>query len=93
MAAVVSAAVAAAGVIAVSRYRAPRASRASNTLDVGQTVVFERWISEGERLARVRYRNATWDARVLDAGALESGRLLHIRSVDGSTLQVSIATA
>ena len=36
LAAVVAAAVAAAGVIAVSRYRAPRAARSSVSLDVGQ---------------------------------------------------------
>jgi membrane protein implicated in regulation of membrane protease activity len=93
LAAVVSAGVAAGGVIGVSRYRAPRAGRNSGSLDVGQTVVFEAWVSEGDRLARVRYRNSTWDARVLEPGALETGRVLHIRSVDGNTLQVSIAPA
>ncbi len=90
LAAVVAAAVAASGVIAVSRYRAPRAARGNASLDVGQTVVFEFWISEGERMARVRYRNSNWDARVLEAGVLETGRVLHIRSIDGNTLQVSV---
>jgi membrane protein implicated in regulation of membrane protease activity len=93
LAAVVSAAVAACGVIVVSRYRAPRAARGSGSLDVGQTVVFESWVSEGDRLARVRYRNSMWDARVLEGGALEGGRVLHIRSVDGNTLQVSVTPA
>lgn len=90
LAAVVAAAVAASGVIALSRYRAPRAARGNASLDVGQTVVFEFWISEGERMARVRYRNSNWDARVLEAGVLETGRVLHIRSIDGNTLQVSV---
>ncbi len=93
LAAVVSAAVAACGVVVVSRYRAPRAVRGGAALDVGQTAVFETWISEGERLARVRYRNSQWDARVLDGGPIEGGRLLHIRSVEGSTLHVTAAPA
>ena len=29
--------------------------------------------------------------RVIDAGPLEAGRVLHIRGVDGNTLQVSVA--
>ena len=93
LSAVVSAAVAAAGVVAVSRYRAPRAARGGNALDVGQTAVFERWVSEGDRLARVRYRNASWDARVLDSAPLAEGRVVHIRGVDGNTLQVSSVSA
>jgi membrane protein implicated in regulation of membrane protease activity len=91
LAAVVATAVAAGGVVVVSRYRAPRAARAGGSLDVGQSAVFEAWISEGERLARVRYRNSQWDARVLDGGAIEGGRLLHIRSVEGNTLHVTVA--
>jgi membrane protein implicated in regulation of membrane protease activity len=91
LAAVVSAAVAAAGVIAVSQLRLRRAAGSSGSLDVGQSVVFENWVSESDRLARVRYRNSMWDARVLDAGPLEAGRVLHIRSVDSNTLNVSIA--
>jgi membrane protein implicated in regulation of membrane protease activity len=91
LAAVISAAVAAIGVIGVSRFRAPAAPKGGASLDVGQTVVFESWRSEADRMARVRYRNSTWDARVIDAGPLEAGRVLHIRGVDGNTLQVSVA--
>ena len=89
--AVIAVAVAAVGVIGVSRYRAPAQAQGGGSLDVGQTVVFESWRSEADRLARVRYRNSNWDARVLEAGPLEAGRVLHIRSVDGNTLQVSVA--
>lgn len=93
LAAVISAAVAAIGVIGVSRYRAPAQAKGKGgtSLDVGQTVVFESWRSEADRLARVRYRNSTWDARVIDAVPLEAGRMLHIRSVDGNTLEVAVA--
>jgi membrane protein implicated in regulation of membrane protease activity len=97
LAAVVATAVAAGGLIGVSRYRAPRAARGSASLDIGQSAVFESWVSEGDRLARVRYRNSTWDARVLDAkangGAIEAGCVLHIRGVDGNTLHVSVTPA
>jgi membrane protein implicated in regulation of membrane protease activity len=97
IAAVLSAAVATGGVIAVSRYRVSHTDSGGGSLDVGQNVVFESWVSEADRLARVRYRNAQWDARVLDektnAGPLEAGRVLHIRSVDGNTLHVSVMSA
>ena len=93
LAAVVSAAVAACGVIVVSKVRMRRVAGSSGSLDVGQSVVFESWLSEADRLARVRYRYSMWDARVLDAGPLEAGRVLHIRSVDANTLNVSIAQA
>ncbi len=93
LAAVVAAAVAACGVIAVGYFRPAGAAAGSGSLDVGQTVVFEKWISETDRLARVRYRNSMWDARVLDSGALDAGRVLHIRSVDANTLHVSVTPA
>ena len=89
--AVIAAAVAAIGVIGVSRYRAPAQAKGGSSLDVGQTVVFEAWRSETDRLARVRYRNSTWDARVLDAATIAAGSVLHIRSVEGNTLVVSVA--
>ena len=82
--AVIAVAVAAIGVIGVGRYRAPAQAQGGGSLDVGQTVVFESWRSEADRLARVRYRNSTWDARVIEGGSLEAGRVLHIRSVDGN---------
>lgn len=91
LAAVVAVAVAAAGVIGVSRYRAPAQAKGGASLDVGQSVIFEAWSSEADRLARVRYRNSIWDARVVDHGPIAAGCVLHIRSVDGNTLLVSVA--
>lgn len=90
LSAIIASAVAVCGVIVVGRYRGPRAVRGSASLDVGQSCVFESWVSENDRLARVRYRNTVWDARVLESNALESGRVLHIRAVEGNTLQVSV---
>src|SRR5690348_11888773 len=36
----------------------------SNLLDRGQPVVLEGWTNESAGIARVRYRGASWDARV-----------------------------
>ena len=87
--AIVAALVAIMGVIMVTRFRKTQADSPSVALDVGQSVVLDTWISEKERLARVRYRNALWDAKVLDEPGAEAGHTLYIRRVDGNTLHVS----
>ena len=87
--AVIAAAIATVGVVFVTRYRTAQSKGAGAALDVGQSAVFESWVSEKDRLARVRYRNALWDARVLDEQALEVGRVLYIQNVEGNTLHVS----
>ena len=87
--ATVAAAIAIAGVTLVTRFHKTQASSSSVSLDVGQSVVLDGWVNEKDRLARVRYRNALWDAKVLDEQGAEAGRTLYIRRVDGSTLHVS----
>jgi membrane protein implicated in regulation of membrane protease activity len=87
----VAAAIAIVGVTLVTRFRKSQTSSPSVSLDVGQSVVLDGWVNERERLARVRYRNATWDAKVLDEQGAETGRTLYIRHVDGNTLHVSAA--
>ena len=77
--AVIAAAIAIVGVTLVTRFRHSQASAPSVSLD------------EQDRLARVRYRNAVWDAKVLDAQGVETGRTLYITHVDGNTLHVSAA--
>jgi len=91
--AVVLAAVSVAGVLLVKRYRGE--SRAAQSmqgpgLDVGQAVTLESWISEADGLARVRYRNAQWEAQVSGARAPDT-RVFYIHAVDGNTLRVSSA--
>jgi membrane protein implicated in regulation of membrane protease activity len=86
--ALVASAIAIVGAGAVTRFRKAHAATPSVSLDVGQTVVLEQWVDEQHRLARVRYRNAMWDAKVLDEG-VAAGRTLYINSVDGNTLHVS----
>ena len=72
----------------VTRYRAAQTVTPAGGIDVGQSVVLDSWVSEKDRLARVRYRNALWDAVIADADA-QTGHVLYIQNVDGSTLHVS----
>ena len=87
--AVIAATVAIIGVIMVTRFRKTQASSPSVSLDIGQSVVLDAWVNEQDRRARVRYRNALWDASVLDQQGAEVGRTLYITHVDGNTLHVS----
>jgi membrane protein implicated in regulation of membrane protease activity len=50
---------------------------------------FEQWIDPGARLARVRYRGASWDARVEGAETPEPGSVLYVLNADGNTLKVA----
>jgi len=90
MQAVIAAAVATVGVVLATRFRASRAApSAGAALDVGQSVVFESWVSEQDRSARVRYRNALWDARIPDAQSAAAGDVFYIQDAKGNTLHVS----
>ncbi len=64
--ALVAAIAAVVGGILVNRYHrkvnATSPKDAAN--DIGQTVTIESWVSEPQRLARVRYRGTIWDAEV-----------------------------
>ena len=64
----------------------------SNLLDRGQAVVLEGWANESAGIARVRYRGASWDARVANAGERpQTGATLYIEGQEGSTLVVAAA--
>jgi len=89
-------AVALAGLLVVWKMRAGDvAAVSSNTLDIGQRVILDSWVDRASGAARVRYRNATWDARVggepADRADGEPGATLYIRNVSGSVLEVSAA--
>jgi membrane protein implicated in regulation of membrane protease activity len=58
-------------------------------LDVGQPAAFDSWVNKSAGHARVKYRDALWDAQVAGDVAGEPGEILYITSVDGSTLKVS----
>ena len=60
---------------------------AINAIDVGQRVTLESWVNESQGLARVQYRGALWDAKVI--GDRGDGKVFYIRAVDGSTLHIA----
>ncbi len=90
MQAVISSAVAVAGVILVNRYRSKNTSTVKQSLDIGQSVTLDAWISEADGLARVNYRNAQWEAQVTGERT-PGGKVFYIHAVAGNTLMVSSA--
>jgi membrane protein implicated in regulation of membrane protease activity len=86
---VVAAVVAAAGCYAIYLYRAKNKAGQMPSLDAGMPASFETWIDAGARLARVRYRGASWDARVEGGEALEPGATVYVVAANGNTLQVA----
>ncbi|HVY07172.1 MAG TPA: NfeD family protein [Burkholderiales bacterium] len=87
----VAAVAAIAGCILVNRHhrRARLASPATHADDVGQAVTIESWISEPQRLARVRYRGTVWDAEIIGTEPVAPGALLFVVATEGSRLKVS----
>ncbi len=87
--AIVAGVAAAAGTYWVHAYRAKNALRQMPPIDAGQPARFESWIDQGARLARVRYRGASWDARVEGSESVDADAVLYVTSTDGSTLKVT----
>jgi len=87
--AVGAAIVAVAGVIWVNQFKKKMAPKRMRGLDVGQPAAFDSWVNRSAGHARVKYRDALWDAQVAGDAAGEPGEILYITSVDGSTLKVS----
>ncbi len=86
--AVIVAAVAVTGVIFVKRFRGQGGPASQRALDIGQSVTLESWINEADGLARVKYRNAQWEARVTGE-RVAGGTVFYIHAVEGNTLRVS----
>lgn len=86
---VVAAVISAAGCYGIYVYRAKNKAEQMAPLDAGMPASFETWIDRGARLARVRYRGASWDARVEGGEALEPGATVYIVAADGNTLKVA----
>lgn len=87
--ALAAAIVAVAGFAWVRRYRHTVTPQRMRGLDVGQHAVFESWVNKGAGHARVKYRDAQWDAHVSGDASGEPGEILYITAVDGNTLKVS----
>ena len=63
-------------------------SKPETSLDVGHTVVLENWVSEVDGVAKVRHRNATWDAKVVGERRA-GGTVFTIVATEGNTLHIS----
>ena len=84
-----AATVAIAGVFWVRQHRKAAQPSDMASLDVGQAVAFESWISRDEGAARVTYRNTQWDAEVGGERDFNHGQVLYIHAVEGNTLKVA----
>jgi membrane protein implicated in regulation of membrane protease activity len=87
--AIVAAALAVTGAVGVSRVRRTSAAVKMRSLDVGQPAAFDRWVDRGAGQARVKYRDALWDAIVVGEISGEPGEGIYVVSIDGNTLKVS----
>ena len=86
---IVAAVLAIAGCYGVHVYRARSAPGRMAPIDAGMPASFESWLDAGSRLARVRYRGASWDARVEGTDAIEPGTTVFVLAADGNTLKVA----
>ena len=86
---IVAAVLAVAGCYGVHIYRAKTEPGGMPSIDAGMPASFESWLDAGARLARVRYRGATWDARVEGSDAIEPGATVFVVAADGNTLRVA----
>src|SRR6185503_9391862 len=86
---IVAVLLAAAGSYGVHVYRAKSAPQRMAPIDAGMPANFETWLDSSSRLARVRYRGASWEARVEGGDALEPGATVFVLATDGNTLKVA----
>lgn len=86
--AIVATAIAGFGCYGVHVYRARNRAEQMPPIDAGMPASFETWIDAAARLAKVRYRGATWEARVDGAEGLEPGATVYVLAADGNTLTV-----
>ena len=87
--AVVAAALAVGGVFWVNRVRRRSTGVKMRSLDIGQPARFDRWVDRAAGQARVKHRDALWDATVVGEISGEPGEVLTVISIDGNTLKVS----
>ena len=81
--------VAGAGCYGVHVWRAKNRTQQMPPIDAGMPASFENWVDANGRLARVRYRGASWDARVEGADPGEPGTTVYVLATDGNTLKVT----
>jgi|SRR5688500_11766986 len=86
---IVAAVVAGVGCYAVHLYRAKNKAEQMAPIDAGMPASFETWIDSGARLARVRYRGASWEAQVQGGDGVQPGATVYVLGIDGNTLKVA----
>ena len=86
---IVAGAIAIAGVFWIRARKKAMAVRVMPGLDVGQPVTLDSWVNRDDRRARVKYRDALWDAIVEGDFRGESGEVFYIRAAEGNTLRVA----
>jgi membrane protein implicated in regulation of membrane protease activity len=86
---IVAAVLSAIGCYGVHLYRAKNRAQQMPPIDAGMPASFESWLDAGARLAKVRYRGASWDARVEGIEGLEPGATVYVLAADGNTLRVA----
>jgi membrane protein implicated in regulation of membrane protease activity len=86
---IITAVVATIGSWMVHAYRARNALRQMKPIDFAKPVIFEKWVDQKERMARVRYRDASWEAQVEAGAEVEPGGTLYILAADGNTFRVA----
>src|SRR5688572_16500916 len=87
--AVVCAVLAGLGCYLVHAWREKDAANRMPHIDAGQPANFENWVDQGARLARVRYRGASWDALVEGDAVPQGGAILYVLESSGNTLKVT----
>ena len=86
---IIAAIIGAVGCYGVHLYRAKNRAEQMAPIDAGMPASFESWLDAGARLARVRYRGASWEARVEGGDAIEPGATVYVLAADGNTLRVT----
>lgn len=82
------------GSFVLSKRKAAATSKpADSQMDIGQTVTVESWISEPQRLVRVSYRGAPWEAEIVGSEAVAIGAVLYVVATEGNRLKVSARRA
>jgi membrane protein implicated in regulation of membrane protease activity len=81
--------VAGGGCYAVHAYREKNRAQQMPSIDAGQPANFENWVDQSAGLARVRYRGASWEARLEGEPGLQPGAVVYVLATEGNTLKVS----
>jgi len=86
---VVAGAISIGGVLWIRARRQTMRPPSMKPLDVGYTVTLESWVNRDGRLARVKYRDALWDAVVEGEFHGDVGEVFYIQGVEGNLLRVA----